>query len=111
MLKRLLLALALSLLTLAAPAATPLPERVTGSKNAPIVIDVYTDLQCPACREMYLRSLRRVMDEYCATGKVRIVHHEFPRHKYSRPATQWAFASAVIGKYETVCEALFTKQA
>ncbi len=92
------------------PALPPLPARASGDKNAPIVFEVYSDLQCPGCRELYLRSRRRVLDEYCATGKVYLVHHEVPRHTYSRPATEWAIAASTIGKYEAACEALFSKQ-
>src|SRR5438034_8986261 len=62
-----------------------LPPRAAGNKDAPITLEVFSDFQCPGCRELYLRSLRRVIDEYCATGKVYLLHHDFPlpQHKYS----------------------------
>jgi protein-disulfide isomerase len=95
-----------------APATFTLPARAAGSKDAPVVIEVFTDFQCPGCREYYLRTLRRVIDEYCLTGKVYLIHHDFPlpQHPYSKAAARWAVAASSVGKYESVTEALFTKQ-
>ena len=93
--------------------AFTLPPRAAGNRDAPIVLEVFSDFQCPHCRELYLRTLRRVMDDYVPGGRVYLIHRDFPidsLHKYAREAARWANASAVIGKYETVAEALFTKQ-
>jgi protein-disulfide isomerase len=92
--------------------AFTLPPRASGSKDAPIVMEVYSDFECPHCKELYLRTLRRVMDDYCASGKVYLIHRDFPlpQHAHAREASHWAVAAATIGKYEPVAEALFSTQ-
>ena len=88
-------------------------NRTFGSKSAPITIDEFSDFQCPACRQLYLQTIRPLIDDYVASGKVYLVHHDFPlnAHKYARDAARYADAAAAIGKFERVEEALFNKQA
>src|ERR1017187_3284622 len=102
----------------AAPATAPavptfsVPPRTAGSVDAPIVIEVWTDFECPTCKLLYMNTLKPLIPEYCATGKVYLIHHDFPlpQHRYSLLAAVWADAAATIGKYEVVAEALFDKQ-
>jgi protein-disulfide isomerase len=95
-----------------AAAAFSLPPRASGPPNAPMVIEVFSDFECPTCKELYERSLKPLIPEYCATGKVYLVHHDFPlpQHRYSLLAAIWADAAATVGKYEVVADAIFTKQ-
>ncbi len=90
-----------------------LPSRTSGLKDAPIVMEVFSDFECPHCKELYLRTLRRVIEDYCASGKVYLIHRDFPLdqiHRYAHDAARWAVASSTTGKYEAVAEALFTAQ-
>jgi protein-disulfide isomerase len=100
--------------TPAAPAASAfsLPPRASGPPNAAVVIEVYSDFECPTCKELYVRTLRLLIPEYCATGKVYLIHHDFPlpQHRYSHLAAVWADAAATVGKYEEVTDAIFSKQ-
>lgn len=84
-----------------------------GSKSAPIRVEVFSDFQCPACRLTFLETLRPLIANYVASGKVYLVHRDFPlpMHSHSREAARWANAAAQIGKFEKVEEALYTKQA
>src|SRR5437868_18642 len=59
-------------------AASALPARASGNPSAPIHLDVFSDYQCPACKDFYLTSQRRLIEDYCKTGKVYIIHHDFP---------------------------------
>src|SRR5712691_9145081 len=92
------------------PVSVP-DERSVGRKEAPIKIEVFSDFQCAGCADFQLQTLARVREEYCATGKVYLIHHEYPlpipSHQYSRDAARWALASAAVGKYEVVADALF----
>jgi len=81
-----------------------------GSSSAPIRIDEFSDFECPACRNFYESTLRLVIDNYVSTGKVFVVHHDFPLHPHSRDAARWANAAAVAGQFEPVEQALFGKQ-
>jgi protein-disulfide isomerase len=93
------------------------PESLTaakslGSSSAPVRIDEFSDFQCPACGNFYRNTLRQVIDNYVSTGKVFVVHHDFPlsMHSHSREAARWANAAAAAGLFEPVEQALFTHQ-
>lgn len=104
----------------AAPASAQLPAGVTdvdphkafGSKSAPVVMEVFSDFQCPACKNLFLTTNRLLMDNYVSTGKVYLVHRDFPLniHAYSRVAARYARAAADLGKSEAVDQALFQNQ-
>lgn len=97
-----------------ADAATP-PNKNLGSKSAPIVMEVFSDYMCPACRSLFEQTLRPMINDYVASGKVYLVHHDFPlaipAHIYSYQAARWTTAAAEIGKFEEVDGALFDNQA
>jgi protein-disulfide isomerase len=83
-----------------------------GSKNAPVVMEVFSDFQCPACKTLYTTTNRSLLDNYVTTGKVYYIHRDFPlpMHAHSRVAAQYARAAAHIGKFEPVEQALFQNQ-
>ena len=96
-------------------AASSIPgERGVGSKDAPIVIEVFTDFQCRGCAEFYLQTLTRVIGDYSKKGTVYLIHREYPlaipSHRYARDAARWALACAAIGQYERAAAALFHDQ-
>jgi protein-disulfide isomerase len=88
------------------------PTKAYGNKNAPVVIEVFSDFQCPACKQLFTTTTQRVNDNYVNTGKVYMVHRDFPlpMHAYSRAAASYARAAAHIGKGEPVEQALFHDQ-
>lgn len=88
------------------------PTKAFGSKTAPVVLEIYSDFQCPACKQLFLNTTRKVMDNYVTTGKVYLVHRDFPlpMHAYSRVAASYSRAAAHIGKCEPVEQALFQNQ-
>lgn len=88
------------------------PTKAFGSKNAAVVMEIYSDFQCPACKQLFLTTTQRVMDNYVNTGKVYLVHRDFPlpMHAYSRVAASYSRAAAHIGKCEEVEQALFQNQ-
>lgn len=103
--------------TKAASSPAPNPSSLTdrkslGSKNAPITIEVFSDFQCPACRNFYETTLKQLIDNYVNTGKVYLVHRDFPldMHPYSHQAARFANAAAELGEFEIVERALFDKQ-
>ena len=88
------------------------PHKAFGSKSAPIVMEVFSDFQCPACKTLFLTTNRQLMDNYVTTGKVYLIHRDFPlpMHAYSRIAARYARAAAEIGKIELVEKTLFDNQ-
>jgi protein-disulfide isomerase len=83
-----------------------------GSKNAPVVMEVFSDFQCPACRTLFMTTNRQLIDNYVSTGKVYLIHRDYPlpMHAHSRVAAQYSRAAAHIGKFEPVEQALFQNQ-
>jgi protein-disulfide isomerase len=88
------------------------PHEGLGSKSAPIVMEVFSDFQCPACKSLYDATNRQLMDNYVNTGKVYLIHRDFPlpMHAHSKVAAQYSRAAAQIGKLEPVEEVLFQNQ-
>ena len=88
------------------------PTKAFGNKSAPVVMEVYSDFQCPACKQLFTATTQRVQDNYVSTGKVYMVHRDYPlpMHAYSRVAASYARAAAHIGKCEPVEVALFQNQ-
>lgn len=88
------------------------PHKAFGSKSAPVVMEVFSDYQCPACKTLFLTTNRQLMEIYVSTGKVFLIHRDFPlpMHAYSRVAARYARAAAEIGKTEPVEKCLFENQ-
>lgn len=89
-----------------------------GDRAAPIRIDVFSDYQCPRCRDFYLETLKPLVAEYTRTNqinKIYVVYHDFPlqMHLYSRKAARFALAAARIGRdrWLRVNDALYKDQA
>jgi protein-disulfide isomerase len=88
------------------------PHKAFGSKTAPVTMEVFSDYQCPACKTLFTTTNRRLMDDYVSTGKVYLIHRDFPlpMHAHSRVAARYARAAAQLGKVEPVEQALFQNQ-
>ena len=88
------------------------PVKSYGSSAAPITMIVFTDYECPSCRALYETTLRPMISDYVASGKVYLVHHDFPlpQHKYGYEAARWANAAARVGEFANVEAALYDNQ-
>jgi protein-disulfide isomerase len=97
----------------AADPAPSAPGKTIGNHNAPITMEVFSDYQCPSCGNFYETTLRSMIQDYVANGKVYLVHHDFPlqMHTYTGQAARWANAAAMIGQFQDVDAALFDNQA
>src|SRR5919199_195710 len=98
----------------APPAAAPMVRnfKEAGSPNAPLTLEVYTDYECPSCRNLYLQTMPALMAEYVKTGKARFIHRDFrlPQHRFGPLATRFANAAGRIGKYDAVVDQIFRTQ-
>ena len=98
---------------LVAAAAFAAQVRGRGASNAPILIEVYSDFQCPGCKGLYEKTLVPLTYDYVDKGKVYLIHHEYPivaLHPHAMEAACYACAANRVGKYEQACEALFRNQ-
>lgn len=88
-------------------------KKSIGSPQAPITLEIFSDYQCPACRDMYLNTTRQLIDNYVASGKVYLVHRDFPlsMHSHSHDAARWLNAvAASTTSFEAAEIALYSKQ-
>lgn len=86
-----------------------------GDLNAPITIDEYSDYLCPFCGRHFRESYPLLLDEYVATGKVRLIFHEFPipaLHPTAPTGHQAALCVAEQGaaRFWAMHDALFARQ-
>jgi len=88
------------------------PAKCFGSPQAPIVIELFSDYQCPACRQLHMETIRPMMNEYVSSGKVYLVIRDFPlpQHAFGRTAARYANGSLKINKFRTVDDKLFETQ-
>ncbi|HEX4002087.1 MAG TPA: thioredoxin domain-containing protein [Candidatus Acidoferrales bacterium] len=88
------------------------PVKAYGSKDAPITMEVFSDYECPSCRNLYENTLRPMIGDYVASGKVYLIHRDFPlpMHKYGFEAARWANAAARVGEFPAVEAALYDNQ-
>ncbi len=99
---------------LAWAASPPRPDpKAIGSPAAPIVVEVFSDFQCPACKALHDQALVPLVRDYVATGRVYLIHRAFPlpQHAYGRLAAAYASAAARVGRYQEVADRLFLHQA
>src|SRR6266403_6104517 len=101
--RNIILSLVLAALATAATVTPSIPPgKAVGSATAPIQLEVFSDFQCPSCKGLYEETLKPLMNDYVATGKVYLIHRDFPlqNHPHGREAAAWANASSRVNKYE-----------
>lgn len=61
-----------------APAASPLPQKVLGSADAPVTVVEYASMTCSHCATFHTDVFPELKKKYVDTGKVRFIFREFP---------------------------------
>lgn len=88
--------------------------KAEGNPAAPVVMEVFASFDCSHCRDLHDQTLPLIVRDYVKTGKIYLVHREFPLsgpyHPYAREAANYAVAAGRIGKYLEVANALFKTQ-
>ena len=99
------------------PAVAPSAPRASnykelGSPSAPLVCEIYSDYECPSCADFYSTLYPSLVANYVKTGKLRIIHRDFPlpQHPFAILAAQYANAAGELGHYEAVVTQLFATQ-
>jgi protein-disulfide isomerase len=114
----LMMLLAVCFTALSMPAESPdqtTGQLLGGSLKSPIKVEVFSDFQCPACRELYLYTIKEVLKDYSSKDKVCVIYHEFPlpMHAHAREAARYSEAASRLGQPQllAVFNALYTDQA
>lgn len=88
--------------------------RTMGNPAAPLMLEVYSDFMCPACKHLHESILPSIIQDYVKSGKAYVIFREFPlnipAHVYSRQVAILAVAAARTGKYREVSDVLFRNQ-
>jgi protein-disulfide isomerase len=83
-----------------------------GEPRAPVLIEIFSDFQCPACKTLHDDTFQLIMRDYVVPGKVYVIYRYFPlpMHPFGRPCAEFACAAARIGRYQKVADILFAQQ-
>ncbi len=66
-------------IVLPTPVVYPSPDdHAMGDPNAPVVIQEFSDFQCPFCKHFHDDTLQQIVDEYVRAGKVYFIYRHFP---------------------------------
>ncbi len=83
-----------------------------GNPKAPLLIEVFSDFECPACKYMHDEEVPKIMKDFVDAGKAYMIYRYDPlqMHKHSREAAELVCAAAQTGKFVQASNALFAKQ-
>ena len=106
-----LLALAVALPAIAA-APDLMKGNAFGNPKAPLLIEVFSDFECPACKYMHDKEVPQLMKDFVDKGKAYMIYRYYPlqMHQHSRQAAELVCAAAQFGKYVQASNALFANQ-
>lgn len=92
-----------------APGASPLPQKVLGSADAPVTVVEYASMTCSHCAEFHTKVFPELKTKYIDTGKVRFIFREFPFDPVATAAFMLA-RCAPEDKYFAMVSTLFETQ-
>ena len=98
------------------PTSIPSDGRTLGDPGAPVTIDIYGDFRCSACFVFTTGGTEKnLVDNYVATGKARLVWHDFLTIDQggvtaSRDAANAAWCAADQGKFWVMHDWLYANQ-
>jgi protein-disulfide isomerase len=83
-----------------------------GNPAAPLLIEIFSDFQCPGCKQLHDQTVPQIMKDFVTPGKAYLIYRYFPLpgHAYGRPSAEYVCAAAQLGKFRQASEALFAKQ-
>ncbi len=86
--------------------------KISGSPSAPITIEIYSDYECPFCAKYFNETVPLLVAQYVVTGKVRLIHRDFPlpQHPWAKPAARYANAAGELGYYDAAVNRIFRTQ-
>ena len=87
-----------------------LPSGLTaGDPEAPVRIVVFSDMECPFCRQFHA-TLRRARQRFGPRVSYTFVHYPVSTHRFARPAARAVECAAAAGRFEQFQDVVFDKQ-
>jgi protein-disulfide isomerase len=65
-------------LALVAGSTANVDNNTFGNPKAPVMIEVFSDFQCPGCKYFHDNEFQRIMTDYVVPGKVYVIYRYFP---------------------------------
>ncbi|MGD2218202.1 MAG: thioredoxin domain-containing protein [Gemmatimonadales bacterium] len=87
--------------------------RVLGSSDAPVELAIYSDFECPHCRNFALAALPAIAAEFVDRGLVRIRYVYFPLaalHRNAVSSAKAAHCAGVAGRFWAYHDYLYVRQ-
>ena len=87
--------------------------RVLGSTEAPVEMLVFSDFECPYCRNFALAAMPAIIAEFVDRGLVRVRFVHFPLagiHRNAVPAAKAAHCAGLAGRFWAYHDYLFVRQ-
>jgi protein-disulfide isomerase len=90
----------------------PTQANTVGDPNAPIMIQEYSDFQCPYCRIFSENTEAQLLETYVDTGKVFFVYNSFGEFigPESRASAEAAYCAGDQGKFWEMHDIIFANQ-
>lgn len=76
---------------------------------AKVVIEIYSDYQCPACANLH-SVIKQLKQDYGSEIRIEMKHFPLVQHPYAQVAARAAEAARVQGKFEEMNELIFVGQ-
>jgi len=90
--------------------SAPRVDRVYGNPNSKVVLESYSDLQCPACRVYWLNSEKQLLEKYKDTVRFEFKHYPLPIHANAKLAAEASEAAGSQGKFLEFIDYVYEKQ-
>jgi protein-disulfide isomerase len=87
--------------------------RVLGSPDAPVELAIYSDFECPYCRNFALAALPAIAAEFVDRGLVRLRYVYFPLaalHRNAVSSAKAAHCAGVAGRFWAYHDYLYVRQ-
>ncbi len=82
-----------------------------GSPDAPVVIEDYSDFQCSHCKNFHENTLPQIIENYVATGQVRVEFRQYPfLGQESKDAANASLCAAEQDRFWEYASLLFANQ-
>ena len=88
-------------------------QKTIGSLDAPVLIEAFSDFQCPFCADWHKNTYSQIEKNYITEGNVRVVIRHFPisaLHEGALPSARAVECSAEQGKLKEFIDTVYNNQ-
>jgi len=84
---------------------------VLGNNSAKVVLEEFSDFQCPYCQRFFKETFGELMAKYVDTGKMKIIFRHFPLpfHANAQKAAEAGECAQRLGRFKEYHDVLFSK--